>query len=79
MGSPQPFATHLFISFLFASRFKDLENVMRLAQLQTLLTSNAITTESIAEWQTRRMWTYQTQTLLSRNPHAQNVSDMAYK
>lgn len=48
-GLPQSFASHLFISFLFASRFKDLENVMRLVQLQTLLTSNAITTESIAE------------------------------
>lgn len=48
-GLPQSFASHLFISFLFASRFKDLENVMRLVQLQTLLTSNAVTTESIAE------------------------------
>lgn len=52
---------------------------MRLPQLQTLLTSNAITTDSIAEWQTRGVRTYQTQTLLTKNPHAQDVSDMAYK
>lgn len=31
-GLPQSFASHLFISFLFASRFKDLENVMRLVR-----------------------------------------------
>lgn len=55
------------------------ENVMRLAQLQTSLTSNAITTASIAEWHTRGVRTYQTQTLLTKNPHAQDVSDMAYK
>lgn len=52
---------------------------MRPAQLQTLLTSNAITTDRIAEWQTRGVRTYQTQTLLTKNPHARDVSDMAYK
>lgn len=52
---------------------------MRLVQLQTLLTSNAITRDSTAEWQTRGVQTYQTQTLLTKNPHAQDVSDMAYK